>query len=125
MVRFESIKVLIANAAQEGCTLYHLDVKSAFLNGEIEEELHVEQLEGFVVLGKEHWVLRLRKVLYGLKQAPQAWYFRLHKCLLALGFIKSQHEHAVYLKQSSNGKLIVRVYVDDLICHRIKIRRCG
>ena len=68
-----------------------------------------------MVVGKEYWVLRLRKRLYGLKQAPRAWYFRLHKCLLALGFIKSRHEQAFYLKQSSNGKLIVGVYVDDLI----------
>ena len=70
MVRFESITVLIANTAQEGWILHHLDVKSAFLNGEIEEELYVKQPEGFVVLGKEHWVLKLRKALYGLKQAP-------------------------------------------------------
>ena len=67
-----------------------------------------------MVVSKEHWVLRLRKAHYGLKQVPQAWYFRLHKCLLALGFIKSWHEHAVYLKQSSNDKLIFGVYVDDL-----------
>ena len=115
VVRFESIRVLIAIAAQEGWTLHHLDVKSAFLNGEIEEELYVKQPEGFVVMGKEHWVLRLRKALYGLKQAPRAWYFKLHKCLLALGFIKSRHAHAIYLKQSSNGKVIIGVYVDDLI----------
>ena len=89
VVRFESIRILITIAAQEGWTLHHLDVKSAFLNGEIEEELYVKQPEGFVVAGKEHWVLRLRKALYGLKQAPRAWYFKLHKCLLSLGFIKS------------------------------------
>ena len=68
-----------------------------------------------MVMGKEHWVLRLRKALYRLKQAPQAWYFRLHKCLLALGFIKSRHEQVVYLKQSSNYKLLIGIYVDDLI----------
>ena len=108
-------RILIAIAAQEGWTLHHLDVKSAFLNGEIEEELYVKQSEGFVVVGKEHWVLRLRKALYGLKQTPRAWYFKLHKCLLALGFIKSRYEQAVYLKQSSHVKVIVGVYVDDLI----------
>ena len=107
MVRFESIRILIAIAAQEGWTLHHLDVKSAFLNGEIEEELYVKQPEGFVVVGKEHWVLRLRKALYGLEQAPRAWYFKLHKCLLALGFTKSRYEQAVYLKQSSHVKVIV------------------
>ena len=115
VVRFESIWVLISIAAQEGWILHDLDVKSAFLNGEVEEELYVKQPEGFLIVGREHWVLRLRKSLYGLKQEPRAWYFKLHKCLLSLGFIKSRHEQAVYLKPSSINKLIVGVYVDDLI----------
>ena len=115
VVRFESIKVLIAMAAPEGWTLHHLDVKSAFLNGEVEEELYVKQPEGFLIEGREEWVLRLKKALYGLKQAPRAWYFKLHQCLLSLGFTKSRHEQAVYLKSSSDHKLIVGVYVDDLI----------
>ena len=115
VVRFEYIRVLIAVAAQEGWTLHHLDVKSAFLNGEVEEELYVKQPEGFLIEGREEWVLRLKKALYGLKQAPRAWYFKLHKCLLSLGFTKSRHEQTVYLKFSSDHKLIVGVYVDDLI----------
>ena len=69
-------------------------------------------------MGKEHWVLRLRKALYGLKQAPRVWYFKLHKCLRILGFIESRYEQAIYLKQSSNVKVIVGVYVDDLIVTR-------
>ena len=89
VVRFESIRVLIAMAAQEGWTLHHLDVKSAFLNGEVEEELYVKQPEDFLIEGREEWVLRLKKALYGLKQAPRAWYFKLHQCLLSLGFTKS------------------------------------
>lgn len=115
VVRFESIRVLIAIAAQSDWTLHHLDVKSAFLNGEVEEKLYVKQPEGFTVQGKENHILRLKKALYGLKQAPRAWYFKLHNCLLNLGFTKSQHEQAVYLKWSSEGRLIVGVYVDDLI----------
>ena len=115
VVRFESIRVLISISAQEGWILQHLDVKSAFLNGKVEEELYVKQPEGFPVEGKEQWVLRLRKALYGLKQAPRAWYFKLHRCLLSLGFIKIRHEQAVYLKSSSIHKLILGVYVDDLI----------
>ena len=107
--------MLISIAAQEGWILHHLDVKSAFLNGEVEEELYVKQPEGFLIEGREQWVLRLRKALHGLKQAPRAWYFKLHKCLLLLGLIKSRHEQAVYLKPSSIHKLIVGVYVDDLI----------
>ena len=91
IVRFESIRVLISIAAQEGWILHHLDVKSAFLNKEV-EELYVRHPEGFLTVGREHWVIRLRQPLYGLKQSPRAWYFKLHKCLLTLGFIKSQYE---------------------------------
>ena len=107
--------MLIAIAAQEGWILHHLDVKSTFLNGEVEEELYVNQPEGFLIEGREQWVLRLKKTLYGLKQAPCAWYFKLHRCLLSLGFIKSRHEQAVYLKSSSIHKVIFGVYIDDLI----------
>ena len=73
VARFESIRILIALAAQECWSLHHLDVKSAFLNGEIKEEIYVSQPEGYVKEGKEEWVLKLNKALYGLKQAPRAW----------------------------------------------------
>ena len=111
VVRFESIRVLIAIAAQEGWILHHLDVKSAFLKGEVEEELYVKQPEGFLIEDREQWVLRLRKALYGLKQAQRAWYFKLHRCLLSLGFSKSRHEQAVYLKSSSIYKLMFNLCV--------------
>ena len=95
--------------------IHHLDVKSAFLNGEIEELIYVQQLEGFAIKGKEDHVLRLKKALYGLKQAPRAWYFKLHKCLISLGFVKSNYEQSLYLKQACMDTLTVGVYVDDLI----------
>ena len=95
--------------------IHHLDVKSAFLNGEIEELIYVQQLEGFAIEGKEGHVLRLRKALYGLKQAPRAWYFKLHKCLISLGFAKRNYEQSLYLKQAGMDTLTVGVYVDDLI----------
>ena len=95
--------------------IHHLDVKSAFLNGEINEVIYVKQPEGFLVKGKEGYVLRLKKALYGLKQGPRAWYFKLHSCLLSLGFIKSAYEQSLYFKRSIDAILIVGVYVDDLI----------
>ena len=95
--------------------IHHLDVKSAFLNGEIEEVIYVQQPEGFAIEGKEGYVLRLRKALYGLKQAPRAWYFKLHQCLISLGFEKSSYEQSLYLKQAGMDTLTVGVYVDDLI----------
>ena len=115
VVRFETIRLLIALAALKGWQIHHLDVKSAFLNGEINEVIHVKQMEGFLVKGKEGYVLRLKKALYGLKQAPRAWYIKLHSCLISLGFVKSKHEPSLYLKQSDSHFVIVGVYVDDLI----------
>ena len=115
VVRFETIRILIALAALKKWKIHHLDVKSAFLNGEIKEVIYVKQPEGFLVKGKEGCVLRLKKALYGLKQAPRAWYFKLHSCLLSLGFIESDYEQSLYLKRSNTNILIVGVYVDDLI----------
>ena len=80
VVRFETIRLLIALAALKDWKIHHLDVKSAFLNGEIKEVIYVKQPEGFLVKGKEGCVFRLKKALYGLKQAPRAWYFKLHAC---------------------------------------------
>ena len=115
VVRFETIRILIALAALKKWQIHHLDVKLAFLIGDIKEVTHVKQPEGFLVKGKEGHVLRLKKALYGLKQASRAWYFKLHSCLISLGFIKSNHEPSLYLKQSNSNTIIVGVYVDDLI----------
>jgi len=91
-----------------------MDVKSAFLNGDLSETVYVQQPPGFVV-GKGDKVLRLRKALYGLKQAPRAWNAKLDKELLALGFVRSKLDHAVYRRSSKSSFLLVGVYVDDLI----------
>ena len=78
VVCFETIRILIALVALKEWQIHHLDVKSAFLNGEIREFIDVKQPEGFLVKGKEGHVFRLKKALYGLKQAPRDWYFKLH-----------------------------------------------
>jgi len=91
-----------------------MDVKYAFLNGDLSETVYVQQPPGFVV-GKGDKVLRLRKALYGLKQAPRAWNAKLDKELLALGFVRSKLDHAVYRRSSKSSFLLVGVYVDDLI----------
>ena len=73
-----------------------MNVKSAFLNGELEEEVYVKQPDEYVKKGREHLVMRLKKALYGLKQAPRTWYTKLDKCLRSLDFMRSSQEHAVY-----------------------------
>lgn len=72
VARLDTVQMLLALAANHGWEVHHLDVKSAFLNGELEEEVYVIQPEGFKVKEKEHMVLRLSKALYGLRQAPRA-----------------------------------------------------
>ncbi|GJS37007.1 copia protein [Tanacetum coccineum] len=88
VARLEAIKIFLANAASENMTVYQMDVKTTFLNGELKEEVYVSQPEGFVDPDRPHHVYRLKKALYGLKQAPRAWYDTLSKFLLAQGFSK-------------------------------------
>ncbi|GJY04094.1 retrovirus-related pol polyprotein from transposon TNT 1-94 [Tanacetum coccineum] len=88
VARLEAIRIFIANAASKNMTVYQMDVKTAFLNGELKEEVYVHQPEGFVDPERPHHVYRLKKALYGLKQAPRAWYDTLSKFLLAQGFSK-------------------------------------
>ncbi|KAL0423821.1 UNVERIFIED_CONTAM: Retrovirus-related Pol polyprotein from transposon RE2 [Sesamum radiatum] len=91
-----------------------MDVKSAFLNGYIDEEIYVEQPQGFIAKGSEEKVLRLKKTLYGLKQAPRAWYSRIDKYFMDRGF-RRRSEPTLYIKSQGNDTLIVSLYVDDLI----------
>lgn len=107
--------MLLALATRNGWEVHHLDVKSAFLNGELQETVYVTQPEGFVKKNKERFVYKLVKALYGLRQAPRAWYARLSKYLESLGFVKCPYEHAVYTKREGGEVLIIGVYVDDLL----------
>ena len=75
----------------------------------------MSQPEGYVKDGKEEWVLKLNKVLYGLKQAPRAWNAKLDDTLKSIGFVKSKNDQGVYYLNSNQDKVIVGVYVDDLI----------
>jgi hypothetical protein len=115
VAQMESVRLLLALAAQEGWAVHHMDVKSAFLNGELQEEVFVKQPEGFIIEGHEHKVLRLAKALYGLRQTPRAWNAKLDQTLRALGFTNSNSEHAVYTRGHGSSRLLVGVYVDDLI----------
>jgi hypothetical protein len=92
-----------------------MDVKSAFLNDDLQEEVYVEQPVGFIVTSKEHKVLKLKKALYGLHQVPRAWNVKLDDILLSLGFWRTPSEHAIYVRWNGNVQLVVGVYIDDLI----------
>nr|GEX41344.1 zinc finger, CCHC-type [Tanacetum cinerariifolium] len=95
---------------------HHLqDVKSAFLHGELKEEVYVTQPEGFTKKGNDGKVYRLIKALYGLRQAPRAWNIKLDSTLKSLDFKKCALKQAIYTKASKDSLLLVGVYVDDLI----------
>ncbi|RVW19213.1 Retrovirus-related Pol polyprotein from transposon TNT 1-94 [Vitis vinifera] len=116
VARMETIRLVAALAVQKGWTIYQLDVKSAFLHGELNEVVFVEQPCGYVQKGNEQKVYRLKKALYGLKQAPRAWYSRIEAYFMKEGFEKCDYEHTLFIKTSKEGKvLIVSLYVDDLI----------
>lgn len=116
VARMETIRLVVALAAQKGWAIYQLDVKSAFLYGELNEEVFVEQPLGYVKKGYEHKVYKLKKALYGLKQAPRAWYSRIEAYFLKEGFEKCDYEHTLFIKTGKEGKLLIlSLYVDDLI----------
>nr|KYP52897.1 Retrovirus-related Pol polyprotein from transposon TNT 1-94 [Cajanus cajan] len=115
VARLETIRLLLAIAAQKNWKVYQLDVKSAFLNGFLQEEIYVEQPQGFVKEGEEDKVYLLKKALYGLKQAPRSWYSRIDDHLLNLGFVKSLAESTLYVKHNRANILIISLYVDDLL----------
>ena len=92
-----------------------MDVKSASLNGVLEEEVCIEKPIGYVVKGQEDKVLKLKKALYGLKQAPRDWNSRINKYLEENGHRKYPYEHALYIKIKDGDVMIIYLYVDDLI----------
>lgn len=115
VARMESVRMLLAVSAQRGWPVHHMDVKSAFLNGELNEEVYVQQPPGFVAAGHEGKVLKLIKALYGLRQAPRAWNVKLDNSLRKLGFTRCTSEHGMYTRGKEASRVVVGVYVDDLI----------
>lgn len=95
--------------------MFQLDVKSAFLHGELKEDVYVEQPRGFESEKEREKVYKLKKALYGLRQAPRAWYSRIESYFQREGFRKCYCEHTLFVKTEGNNLLIISLYVDDLI----------
>jgi hypothetical protein len=115
VARLESIRILLSFACHLGFKLYQMDVKSAFLNGILQEEVYVEQPKGFQDPYHPHHVYKLKKALHGLKQGPRAWYKHLTTYLLAKGFTRGQADRTLFIRQQGTHKLIAQIYVDDII----------
>jgi hypothetical protein len=115
VARLESIRLLLAYASIKGFTLFQMDVKSAFLNGFLEEEVYVEQPPGFKDPTNPDHVYKLTKALYGLKQAPRAWYGRLSSFLASHGFERGKSDLTLFTKKRKDSILLIQIYVDDII----------
>jgi hypothetical protein len=115
VTRLEAIKIFIAYARHKNFKVYQMDVKSAFLNGDLEEDVYVEQPEGFSLTNNPNFVCKLKKELYGLKQAPRAWYYRLEKFIQDKGFKKGTVDSNLYIKSEGDDLLVFLVYVNDII----------
>ncbi|GJZ13276.1 retrovirus-related pol polyprotein from transposon TNT 1-94 [Tanacetum coccineum] len=115
VARIEAIRIFVANAAHKNITIYQMDVKTTFLNGELKEEVYVSQPEGFVDQDNPSHVYKLKKALYGLKQAPRAWYDMLSSFLISQHFSKGAVDPTLFTRQAGNDLLLVQIYVDDKI----------
>ena len=115
VVRFSSIRALLAVAVEKKMHIHQMDVETAFLNGRLEEEIYMEQPEGYVEPGKENLVCRLKKSLYGLKQSPRCWNKAFKEYLFSVGFSQSDADPCVFVKKKDASITIIAVYVDDLI----------
>jgi hypothetical protein len=113
--RLESIRILLAYATYHGFKLYQMDVKSAFLNGPIKEEVYVEQPPDFEDSEYPNHVYKLSKALYGLKEAPRAWYECLRDFLITNGFKVGKADPTLFTKTVAKYLFICQIYVDDII----------
>ncbi|OMO58188.1 Integrase, catalytic core [Corchorus capsularis] len=115
VVRFASIRLILAIVANFDLELYQMDVKTAFLNGELDEEIYMDQPEGFVAKGQERKVCKLKRSIYGLKQSSRQWYLRFHQAIIQNGFEMIEEDHCVYVKRSKGSFVILSLYVDDIL----------
>ena len=115
VARIATIRVLLALAASNGLHVHQMEVKIAFLYEELEEEIYMEQPDGFVVPGEENKVCRLIKSLYGLKQAPKQWHEKFDTTLTSAGFSVNEADKCVYYRYGGGEGVILCLYVDDIL----------
>ncbi|XP_075076631.1 uncharacterized protein LOC107793242 [Nicotiana tabacum] len=115
VAKLASVRLFISMATTYDWPLHQLDIKNAFLHGDLQEEVYMEQPPGFVAQGECGKVCRLRKSLYGLKQSPHSWFGRFSEAVLEYGMKKNNCDHTVFYKKSDDGILLLVVYVDDIV----------
>jgi hypothetical protein len=124
VARLEFIRILLAYATHHSFRLFQMDVKSAFLNGPIKEEVYVEQPPGFEDERYPNHVFKLSKVLYGLKLAPRAWYECLRDFLIANAFKVGKADPTLFSKTCDGDLFVCQIYVDDIIFGSTNQKSC-
>ena len=110
-----TIRLVLGMVATENLHLEQLDVKMAFLHGDLKEDIYIIQLEGFIVQGQENLVCKLKKSLYGRKQTPRQWYKKFDSFMHKIGFKRYEADHCCYVKFFDNSYIILLLYVDDML----------
>jgi hypothetical protein len=116
-----TIRVLLSLAASHGLIIYQIDIKTTFLNGELEEKIYMDQPDGFVANGQEDMVCKLLKSLYGLKQAPKQWHEKFDRILTYAGFVVNEADICVYYWYGGGKGVIFCLYVDDILIFGTKL----
>nr|GEV93615.1 retrovirus-related Pol polyprotein from transposon TNT 1-94 [Tanacetum cinerariifolium] len=126
LARIEAIRIFVANVAHKNMTIFQMDVKTTFLNGELKEEVYVSQPEGFVDQDNPSHVYKLNKALYGLKQVPRAWYDMLSSFLISEHFSKGAVDPTLFTRKEGND-LLLKSFDDALVApaHRLEFKKCN
>nr|GFC26806.1 hypothetical protein [Tanacetum cinerariifolium] len=124
VARLEAIWIFLAYAAHKNMVVYQMDVKTAFFNGNLREEVYVSQPDRFVDSNNPNHVYKLKKALYELKPAPRAWYDMLSSFLLSQDFSKGSVDPTLFIRRNGNDLLLVQIYVDDIIFAASTLELC-
>ena len=110
-MRITSIRLFLALAAYLDLELFQINVKTTSFNGNLEEEIYMDQPISFVLKGQEEQVCSLKKFIYGLKQSSRAWYFRFHKAIISFGLNMISEDHCVYVKKTIKGIMLSLIHI--------------
>jgi hypothetical protein len=115
VVKYNSFQTFYAISSHKNWPLFHLDVKTIFLNGKIKEDVYIQHLQGYIILGKETQVYKLKRALYGLKLFPRVWYTNIGAHIYAQGLQRSNANDNLYFTHAIDGRIaILLLYVDDI-----------
>ena len=111
----DSLKIIMTLVAHFDLELHQMDVKTTFLNGNLDEDIYMEQPEGFAKKVNEHLVCKLKKSIYGLKQASRQWYIKFNNTITSFGFKENTIDQCIYLKINGSKFIFLILYVDDIL----------